>query len=158
MSAFTFVEKIDFTQIVSEMQRPPDFIIGPKDDPYLRRWFLVPRNSVCNIYLHEIRHDDDDRALHDHPWDFDSVILKGSYIEHSVLAKEPWQNIYRKGMVNSKRAESAHRIQVLDGPVLTLVVTGPRRRDWGFHCPNGWRPWQEFCDDRDSGLVGKGCE
>jgi hypothetical protein len=154
-----FVKHIDFGEITSLMNRPPDFVIGPKDDPYLRRWFLIPRNDVCNIYLHEILHDDDDRALHDHPWNFESIILKGSYLEHSKFSNgKPWHTIYSKGMVNTKAANQMHRLQVLEGPVLTLVFTGPRVREWGFDCPNGWRHWKEFCDDRDAGMVGKGCD
>lgn len=153
-----FGEKLDFVALTGVIERPPDLVIGPTEDPYLRRWFLVPRNNHCNIYLHEILKDDDDRALHDHPWDFDSIILRGSYLEHSNLCGKPWHRIFRKGDINSKLAIQAHRIQVLDGPVLTVVFTGPRTREWGFHCPNGWRHWQEFCDERDYGKVGRGCD
>ncbi len=31
----------------------------------------------------------------------------------------------------------------------------PRNR--GFHCPNGWVPWQEFTAGENGELVGKGC-
>ena len=49
--------------------REPDFLIGPsKDDPYMMRWWWLPRNRFLNVYVHVVRHDDDDRALHDHPW------------------------------------------------------------------------------------------
>ena len=61
--------------------RKPDFIIGPKDAPYLRRWWIIPRNRLFNIYLHQILRSDDDRALHDHPWINCSIILKGRYME-----------------------------------------------------------------------------
>jgi hypothetical protein len=47
-------------------ERKPDFVIG---DHYLHRWWVVPRNEKSNVYLHEILHSDDDRAMHDHPWD-----------------------------------------------------------------------------------------
>lgn len=61
--------------------RPPNFVIGRPEDPYLLRWFLVPRNRFLNVYLHKFLRDDDDRALHDHPWWFVSVVLKGTYRE-----------------------------------------------------------------------------
>ena len=144
-------------ELPSLMERPPDFIIGSAEDPYLRRWWLVPRNDTANIYLHEILKDDDDRALHDHPWDFFSVVLSGAYLEHSKNVG-PLHRIYRKGDINAKKATDLHRLQVLEGPVITLVVTGPRIREWGFDCPNGWRHWKEFCDERDHGKVGRGCE
>lgn len=139
------LEKVDFEQFEALIKRPPDFIIGPQDAPYLRRWFLLPRNDACNIYLHEIRHDDIDLALHDHPYDFESTILRGSYLEHrQSFDGKPAHAIYKTGDRNVKRAESLHRLQVLDGPVWTLLITGPRRREWGFETPDGWVHWEEF--------------
>ncbi len=66
--------------------RPPDFIIGGKNDPYVRRWWIIPRNRFFNIYLHQFLHSDDDRALHDHPWVNFSYLLRGGYLEHSMLS------------------------------------------------------------------------
>lgn len=66
----------------------PHFIIGPLDNPYLWRWHLLPRNRWFNVYLHKVLRDDDDRALHDHPYDNISIVLKGGYVE--VLLQKPW--------------------------------------------------------------------
>lgn len=33
------------------MMRAPDFIIGGRENPYLLRWFVIPRNPLCNIYV-----------------------------------------------------------------------------------------------------------
>lgn len=43
----------------------PHFVIGNADNPYMLRWFILPRNRLFNIYLHKFLRDDDDRALHD---------------------------------------------------------------------------------------------
>lgn len=131
--------------------REPDFVIG---DNYLRRWWLVPRNDGCNVYLHEINKSDDDRALHDHPWANTSMLLFGSYIEHT-----PDGSFTRvAGDVVTREAEAAHRLEVNPGDAaISLFITGPKVRDWGFHCPNGWVLWSDFVDDRDKGQVGKGC-
>ena len=64
--------------------RDPDFVIGPKDAPYLQRWWLIPRNRWFNVYLHHILHSDDDRALHDHMYFNVSVLLRGRYVEHMI--------------------------------------------------------------------------
>ena len=56
--------------IVRVQRRAPDFVIGGSDNPYLLRWFLIPRNPVFNVYLHKFMRSDDDRALHTHPWLF----------------------------------------------------------------------------------------
>jgi hypothetical protein len=63
-------------------RRPPDFVIGGTERPYLRRWFVIPRNPIFNIYLHQFLRSDDDRALHDHPWWFVSMMLVGKYREY----------------------------------------------------------------------------
>ncbi len=141
-------------------KRPPDFVIGPKDDPYLRRWWIIPRNRFFNIYLHHIRHSDDDRALHDHPWWNCSIILSGGYVE-IVPNAQRWRS---RGSVVFRRATAAHRIaldkthpQGSGKPCWTLFFTGPVIREWGFHCPKGWVHWKDFVDERDTGAVGRGC-
>lgn len=135
----------------AKMQLPPDFVIG---DNYLRRWWIVPRNQFANVYLHEILHSDDDRAFHDHPWDNRTFVLAGSYIEHT-----PDGSFERKaGEIIERKAVDAHRLEVPDGGrAVTILQTGPIIREWGFLCPQGWRHWREFVDDRDSGKIGKGC-
>lgn len=135
----------------SVMLRDPDFIIG---ENYLRRWWIIPRNFSCNVYLHEINRSDDDRAMHDHPWDNRTVILQGGYIEHT-----PVGSVTRKaGDIIDRPADSVHRLEMIPGVrTITLFTTGPVVREWGFACPNGWVPWRDFVDDRDAGQVGRGC-
>lgn len=131
--------------------RDPDFIIG---DNYLRRWWVIPRNEGCNVYLHEILKSDDDRALHDHPWDNTSHLLVGGYIEHT-----PEGSFFREaGSVVRRNAKDMHRLEVMPGrSAISLFITGPKIRDWGFDCPQGWVPWQEFTDPNDSSRTGRGC-
>ncbi len=135
--------------------RPPDFVIGDSDNPYLRRWWVIPRNRWFNIYLHHFLRSDDDRALHDHPWLNCSILLTGEYREHTprgVFDRRRFRLVFR-------RAASAHRIELTRGPVWTLFLTGPRVREWGFLCPRGWRHWREFVALTDGGnTIGKGCE
>lgn len=140
-------------------RRPPDFIVGGKEDPYLMRWWVIPRNRFFNVYLHHFMRSDDDRALHDHPWWNLSILLKGEYTEHTIAAGGVHRAVIRRaGQFKFRGAKSAHRIELHNGPCWTLFLTGPTLRTWGFHCPRGWRPWKEFVDDRDSGKVGRGCE
>lgn len=138
--------------------RPPDFVIGGKENPYMKRWWVIPRNRFFNIYLHKFYRSDDDRALHDHPWINFSYLLKGEYVEHSILAGGVQKSIrYKAGMLKFRRAKTAHRIEI-DQPCWSLFVTGPVIREWGFHCPRGWRHWKEFTSSRDKGEIGKGCD
>lgn len=58
-----------------QMEREPDFLIGEPSAPYMRRWWIVPRNRMQNVYLHEILRSDTDEALHDHPFDNTSLLI-----------------------------------------------------------------------------------
>jgi hypothetical protein len=136
------------------MRRRPDYLIGPKGDPYLERWWVIPRNRWLNVYLHHFRHSDDDRALHDHPYASASFILKGSYVEHTFDG----EFTRFAGSVTFRSATVAHRIELRAGNCWTLFVTGPRIREWGFWCPKGWRHWRDFCALDDAGDAGPGCD
>ncbi len=135
--------------------RPADFIIGGAERPYLFRWWVIPRNRFLNVYLHKIVRDDDDRALHDHPWLNCSILIKGRYIEVTPTGRKlrlPWLPVFR-------RAKAAHRLELINGaPCWSLFITGPRIREWGFHCPRGWVHWRIFTSPEDSGRAGRGCE
>lgn len=141
-------------------QREPDFVVGGAERPYLRRWFLTPRDDGPGVYLHHFLRSDDDRALHDHPYESTSIILTGQYIEHLADGRG---YLRQAGWTGSRSATEAHRVELLQDeagnplPVWTLFLHGPRVRDWGFHCPQGWVPWQQFVDARDHGAVGRGC-
>lgn len=143
----------DFMKAWAELQmlREPDVIIG---DNYLRRWWIVPRNYGCNVYLHEILHSDDDRALHDHPWDNTSMLISGGYIEHTP------EGMFERGAgdIVHRKATDSHRLEILEGRrAISLFMTGPTIRDWGFHCPQGWRHWREFTKPGAPGQIGRGC-
>lgn len=135
----------------------PHVMIGGEEDPYLKRWLVVPRNKFpFNIYLHKFCHSDDDRALHDHPWPWWSFLIKGGYTEHTKTGSERRKQF---SLVH-RPAEFAHRVELdPDCPddvsiahkcgekaAWTLFVTGRKVRDWGFHCdpPVGWRHWEKF--------------
>lgn len=147
-------------------RREPDYVIGTP--PYMRRWWLIRRNRWANIYLHQVLRSDDDRALHDHPWWNVSLVLSGGYFEvrpkdgSAAAAKAPGlhERIWRgPGSVVARRAGAAHRLEVVPGGCAwTLFLTGPRLREWGFWCPQGWRHWREFTAGPNGETVGKGCE
>lgn len=150
--------------------RQPDLVIGETHRPYLRRWYVWPRNRWCNLYLHQILRSDDDRALHDHPWWNASLILAGIYIEHTIAAGGVHRRTPRDaGTLVVRGARRAHRLEVpelswlppdcdRDGGVWTLFLTGPRLRAWGFHCPGGWRAWQDFTAGDHGERIGRGCD
>lgn len=147
-------------RLVRIFYREPDFYIGGKDAPYLMRWYVIPRNQWFNVYLHKFTRDDDDRALHDHPWTSLSFALWDRYIEHT----KDWTKIRRMGSVVWRAATHTHRVELFKQddmpiPAWTLFLTGPKVREWGFACPKGWVPWQVYCAEAEGGnKVGKGCD
>lgn len=152
-----------FRRVVTH--RPPNLVIGGWDNPYLLRWWLIPRNRFANAYLHLILREDDDRAIHDHPWENVSIPLTPGLREvvgvtgahkrrikvamdgdtcERVLRFPVRARELRPGKVYPRWGQSAHRLIIdprLTRPhtnsVWTLFLTGPRRRVWGFHCTNG---------------------
>lgn len=139
-------------------KRRPDISIGGEEDPYLRRWWLVPRNRFFNVYLHQFMRSDDDRALHDHPWWNLSILLAGRYVEHTISAGGINVRTERQaGELKFRAAGAAHRIELIDGPCWTIFITGPRLREWGFHCPKGWVHWRDFTSGPSGERIGRGC-
>lgn len=127
---------------------------------YLRRWWILPRNKYLNVYLHEFNDSDDDRALHNHPWNWVSIILKGYYWEHL----ENGVFFRLQGSARRGSAGSFHRVELVNGPdgprkVWTLFITTKRIQDWGFMCPGGrFVPWKQFVKKIPGGNeIGKGC-
>ncbi len=150
-------------------RRQPDFVIGGEANPYIRRWWVIPRNRWFNIYLHQILRPDDDRALHDHPWWNCSIVLRGGYRE--VTPSRPEGAWRCAGSIVFRGARALHRLELAPAqvsdiglvtrwlPCWSLFVTGPRIREWGFACPKGWVHWRDFTNPADGGqTVGKGCD
>ncbi len=94
------------------------------------------------MYIHRIYKADDDKYLHDHPWDYWSIVLTGSYNEerealpNHVTTKE---NILIPGSNASRMAEQFHKIKSLNTKtVTTLFFTGKKRREWGYKVGKYW--------------------
>lgn len=98
---------------------------------YLTRWRLIHAERF-SLKLHRISLSDNPaRGLHDHPWSFVSIRLRGSYREHLLVGDEARVEEGRR--ISFRRAHHLHRIELLtDAPCWTLVLTGPRVRPWGF--------------------------
>ena len=148
------------------MWRKPDEVIGEEGVPYLLRWWLFKSAFLC-VYLHKFLHSDSDRALHDHPAPSLSFLL-GDYLE--IILDEPngVRRIVRRKQFNFvyRKATHIHRIVLYSDrnkkpiPVYTLFLFfGSKRRNWGFWCNDErFVPWQQFCDERDHGKIGRGCD
>lgn len=118
-----------------------DTIVGPDGRAYLERYHLTELAR-----FHRFVSDDPQVDLHDHPWDYITVILDGGYRE--VTPDGAME--YGPPCVLRRRAEDPHRIELLGDSAPTLIATGPVRRRWGFHTDAGWRHWAQYGIGRDA--------
>ena len=121
--------------------------VGTEGDPYLDRLRLV-QTPWFGVYLHHIHRADLDRDPHDHPWAFASLVLAGGYRERVWPDKRDSGRsaVRHRGRWSLQRTgrDAAHIIEVVDGLLWTLVVTGPRRGGWGFWRDGQFTPWHEY--------------
>lgn len=122
---------------------------------YLRR-FVLARTPIGSVYLHHIVRSDQDRCLHDHPWNSLLVTLWGGYEE--VM---PDRNVRRRpGCIRWMPAETKHRVVLykrsaicsdrIERPAWTICCAGRKVRSWGFWRRGQFIPWREFLDgDRE---------
>lgn len=133
----------------------------PDGKVFLERWGWECK--WFGVFLHHMQAPDPGRDLHDHPWWFGSVILRGGYVEKRALTRDPgaWRHtMRRKGTWRVLRRDECHTIIKLLDDTWTLVVHGPRRGTWGFyrrlannkHC---WVEWHDYdgAGNTDIGVV-----
>ena len=128
------------------------FEVPNLDNPeqtYLSRLRII-QTPWFALYLHRMDGPDSRPTLHDHPWNFLSVVLRGGYIERRLdPTTMEVDEAHRVRWVNRMRTHDAHAIvRLLRVPTWTLLFVGARRRTWGyFEGPlsddRRWR-WTEF--------------
>jgi hypothetical protein len=133
-----------FRRFLGRLER---FDIGDgRGDVFFTRYDLL-KTRWGSIYLHEFHRGDADRCLHDHPWPFTTIVLRGGYWEE-VRIKGPWEveteRLWRPpGYVGRYPATHAHRIDI--DPTRprpwSLVFVGRKVRPWGFWTVAGWMEW-----------------
>lgn len=125
----------------------PNRNIGPG---YLHRYHLIPKNKWLNIYLHCFHRSDYDRALHDHPWNSLSFMLKGDLSELYMPSLD-YPDVVRRRSVKRfmpyyRPATFSHRIILNSDCAWTLFITGRVIRPWGFYAEEGWMHKDEFLE------------
>lgn len=115
--------------------------------PYLVRYSIFSCRWFA-IKVHHILISDDD-CLHDHPWSFISILLRGSYQEvSSIYGKQHYAHFpkkYSAGDVLYRKADWAHKLVLEPGKtVWTLVITFKKEREWGFFTKDGWVKWFKY--------------
>lgn len=167
--------------LIARAKRTPYFHLQHADgSEYMGRWWLVPyqyghpldcwRNPLgwllqqfgIAVRVHHIATPDLDRALHDHPWDFISVVLRGGYLEARPVTISPCFDFTADpqmypgrvcyagpggeavthterlaGSIGYRRATDRHRIVAVRPDTYTLFITFRKVQWWGFYTPMG---------------------
>lgn len=138
-----------------------------QDGEYIDRWYIIPRNSFFNIYLHRYHGGDQFRYPHDHPWNSISIVLRGALIEENYTHIAGWNSdfscqveVLKPFRPKYRTAEAIHRVLLPDGgegKTWSLFITTRKRRGWGFWIDEGktFVPWdstarEEFYMEQDA--------
>jgi hypothetical protein len=108
------------------------------DGIYLTRWRVV-QTPWGGFYVHRYTGPDPRKTLHDHPWRFLSVVLRGGYVERRLNPVTMQVNeAHTIRRYNRVRANDAHSIVELHRtPTWTVLLVGRRLRTWGYLEPVG---------------------
>lgn len=90
--------------------------------------FTIFTTPWFTIYLHRLVALVPHSQCHDHPWSFMAILLKGGYDEYHA---GEW--VWRKpGSVLWRPAEWKHNVVTKNSVSWSIIVTGPKKRQWGF--------------------------
>jgi hypothetical protein len=130
------------TKLVRFAQQKPEgsfvhaYTIQTNGDPYLTR-VLFRRMFGKRLMIHYIHRKDNERELHNHPWDKSiSLIVTGGYMEERMMDGVKGLRWRFAGQFNRLDKKDLHRIIFVHKPTWTLFLAGERQiidgMDWGF--------------------------
>ena len=148
-----------FLKLLEKLGRKRIVMDRVENEPYLERYYVFLRERErfpFNVFLHKfLKSDPDD--VHDHPWPYATLVLKGGYWEwiphfDTVGRKTGEYQVWRgPGHFRVSKARSFHRIELdPDITAWTLFMPGPKQREWGFLVRNQWIQWEEYLKQRKS--------
>lgn len=150
MIAKFFLNKLDL------MGRKRIVLDRQSNEPYLERYYIFLKDRKkfpFNIFIHKfLKSDPDD--VHDHPWPYATLILKGGYWEWIPQFNSQGEKINElakwrgPGHFRICKATSYHRIE-LDPNITawTLFMPGPQKREWGFLKNNKWIHNEKYIEE-----------
>jgi hypothetical protein len=123
--------------------------------------------KAFGLVVHRLDAPDPGMDLHDHPWPFVSLVLRGGYSEEWADARQAcelaaaaevheWRpedqgrlprgdaRSWRPGSIHAMPLNVAHRITSVEPGTVTLVLRGWKGRRWGFYQPTGWVDWEQY--------------
>jgi hypothetical protein len=118
--------------------------------------FRIITTPWFGVMVHALETPDETRHLHNHPWPFVTMILRGGYdqlwapsLEDAAKAvatgASPITKRMRAGSIGRMNRHQFHAIATLHRrPTWTLFMTGPRGGAWGFATADGFVDHDEY--------------
>jgi hypothetical protein len=128
------------------------------NEPLLTRYYLFLKDRKTfpfNVFLHKF-HKGDPGDVHDHPWPYATLILKGGYYEwvptfNPYTGDKVGETRYWRGPGHFRvcKAKSYHRIEKHpDVTAWTLFMPGPQTKEWGFWVKNKWIHNEKYLEEK----------
>lgn len=113
-----------------------------RDRPFV--WLLQQFDMSARV--HEILRSDMDDHLHDHPWAYLTMVLRGGYLEVTQpevgVTRTQW---YGPGSILFRRAGHYHKLILPTGQTATtLFITFKYRQRWGFKVGKQKIPYRDY--------------
>jgi hypothetical protein len=157
--------------LITHAQKSPYTHIYKNGKPYMERYWLFNPYYVgqrdqerskypwfpWNMRLHWIRQADQDKDMHDHPWNARTIILKGGYVECRQFGMQIYDKTGKLIQGDTKvftRPAGAtckigygmyHKItHIQAGGAWTLFISGPYQGTWGFLVDGVKVQWRKY--------------
>tara|TARA_Y100001949_G_C15803346_1_gene250232 strand:- start:167 stop:580 length:414 start_codon:yes stop_codon:yes gene_type:complete len=125
MLLLKILEKLGRKQILMDRgpSHPEYFLAKPWTERYYLLFRKRPKWFPFNILIHHILDNDHGVGLHNHPYPYITIILKGGYWETDSTNKRVWRKQFYIGF---RGANNLHRVDLEPGiKALTLFFAGP---------------------------------
>jgi len=150
---------MDHSQLMLITRTMPMKTIQVNGEDYLERYFIGIDEHGNQEWLHRFLRADSERHLHSHPWDAESTILCGMYVEQIQRPNGDKYEAYRyAGETNIITVGRLHRIiEVQPNTWTHMRVDAGREPFWYFVDDDGVKKemktspedWHLFCAPRN---------
>lgn len=113
-------------KLVKEIKSKEGVLHFQRYELFKTPWF------IC--YLHKIYEGDKDLHLHNHPWNFFGLIIKGSYTEE----RENKLVTKKIGSIGYGGASYFHKIKEVIDPTISLFFVSTKTHEWGYKTETGF--------------------
>lgn len=103
--------------------------LGKPECPYMRRYVL--NLKWFSIRLHIWYRSDDKRFMHNHAFNFWTIVLKGFYLDVTDDVNAISECMHA-GTIRYRPASHTHFVGFPKPGTITLLFCGPKIQNWGF--------------------------